>query len=370
MTTTSLTLQNPAGQDSDYLLEVLLEQSIDALCGGAAYAWATPRGIALLLGDDVFEDFLRTGDFQLIVGVDAITTPAALQKLAEAESRFPTLTVRAFMSADGEGLFHPKLAWFGRGEAGSLIVGSGNLTGGGLWGNREAFTLSQLDRATMADVQQQWVAWRTANATRLYPVSDSEVLERAKQNTGWTHGRRGPVATPPPSARHVPSVSTADDERTLLIAEIPASGNRWKQANFDKSNYEQFFGAKVGTQRHMLFQSLRGNGTLGEVESRPSVEVASHNWRFELDAASGLDYPESGRPIGVFLRLKPRTFVYLLSMPGDGYYDELAAHLAGSDVADDQIRRLREKVSDAEDLEDVRRLVAASQRAFCDDVPV
>ena len=366
MTTTTLGLQDPAAPDSEYLLDVLLEHSIDAVRGGAAFAWATNRGISLLLGDSVFEEYLQAGDFQLIIGVDEITTPSALEALAKAESTFPGLDVRAFMSADGEGLFHPKMAWFLRERSGSLIVGSGNLTGGGLWDNREAFSCSEMDAETMAHIQQQWAAWRTANTKRLYQVTDDQVLQKAEANRR-SGRRRSAVKTTAPQAASAPT-STSDSARMILVAEIPASGDRWKQANFDKDNYEQFFGARVGTQRRMLFQSLKPGGNLGHVESRPSVEVASRNWRFELDAASGLAYPADGRPIGVFLRLKPRTFLYLLSMPGDTMHDELRNHLA-AEASGGAIRRVREDVSAAQSLEAVQRLTMASDLAFADEVP-
>ncbi len=40
----------------------------------------------------------------------------------------------------------------------------------------------------------------------------------------------------------------------VLIAEIPRSGNRWKQANFDIDTFQNFFGATPGdnSQRILL----------------------------------------------------------------------------------------------------------------------
>lgn len=371
MTSTLLKLQNPEDVDSEYLLEVLLHQSINAARGGAAYAWATSRGVSLLFEDSVFQDFLGSGVFHLIVGVDAVTTPATLETLAEAERNYAGLSIQAFMSADSEGLFHPKFAWFDHQTSGSLIVGSGNLTGGGLWYNREAFTVSELEAEATQRVQQQWEAWKISIAARLYPLLDSGVLDKAALNTGWTLGRRSS------SSRSEQSVSTVAPKPTLpprkdeevLIAEIPRSGNRWKQANFDKRNYEEFFGARVGTQRRMLFQSVDEHGASGEVESRPSVEVASRNWRFELNAASGLPYPTEGRPIGVFLRLRARTFLYYLSLPGSPWHEELVTHLETSDVASADIRRLRETTADAASLGAIQLLLRAGEGSFIDDDP-
>ena len=78
VTTTTLGFQNPVGEKSDYLLDVLLENSIGATSGGAAFAWANRRGVFLLLEDEIFVEFLGSADFQLILGVDQVTTPDAL----------------------------------------------------------------------------------------------------------------------------------------------------------------------------------------------------------------------------------------------------------------------------------------------------
>lgn len=63
-----------------------------------------------------------------------------------------------------------------------------------------------------------------------------------------------------------------------------------------------------------------------ETESRPSVSVASHNWRFEISAASGLAYPQgSDRPYVVFDEVSTRSFIYELIMPGDPGYTDINA---------------------------------------------
>jgi len=53
--------------------------------------------------------------------------------------------------------------------------------------------------------------------------------------------------------------------------------------------------------------------------------VRSQNYRFELEAAAGLPYPTSGRPIGIFIRLSTRMFIYKIFMPETGAkYDEIS----------------------------------------------
>jgi len=363
MAKTTFALQDPLSNGSKYLLEVLLEHSIGGVRGGAAYAWATVRGINLLFEDDVFIEFLKTGSFELVIGVDEITTPEALQRLAQAESDFPGLNVRAFLSDDSEGLFHPKYAWFAYDKSGSLIVGSGNLTGGGLWDNREAFTITEYGKDEVAVVEAQWGSWRTANSPRLYKVTDKAILERAASNR--LVGRRGKRAVVPPAA----PATVATDDRLVLIAEV-AKGGRWAQANFHKTHYENFFGAQVGTQKRVRMRSVDVLGQLGEDESRPSVQVASQNYRFEIGAARGVDYPENGRAILVFLRIRPRTFVYALCLSGTQDYAEVVGYLdSQEDLRPDRMRQVVRKASELPSLEVLSRLSKVADDAFEDEVP-
>nr|HMQ75645.1 phospholipase D family protein [Flavobacteriales bacterium] len=325
MSKSILRLQDPTDPESAYLLETLLERAVSARCGGAAFAWATEAGVRLLIRDAVFERFLKNYPFDLVVGVDTTTTPEALDALQKAELELSGLRVRVFISPSNASLFHPKMTWFGERDGGSLVVGSGNLTGAGLRQNWEAYALCPLSVAETAELKGQWEAWTTTHSSRLHALNSAEALARAELNRGGWGARRRSVPTAAPLLN--------PQDTPVLVAEIPRSDNRWKQANFDKDNYENYFGAKVGTQRRMLFQWLQPGGALAEVESRPSVQVASHNWRFELNAAADLPYPDNGRPIGIFLRIAERTFLYTLSMPGDEHNARLAAFLTSKCVS-------------------------------------
>jgi HKD family nuclease len=80
----------------------------------------------------------RGGEGRVLVGIDMPTPPDAIQMLCDLQSEFPTLEVRVFESGQ-RAIFHPKLAVFLRKGGGvTAIVGSGNLTGGGLQDNYEA----------------------------------------------------------------------------------------------------------------------------------------------------------------------------------------------------------------------------------------
>ncbi len=306
-----------AGSADGYLLEHLLLESIGALRGGGIFAWANSNGIESLLEDDVFDEFLQTSDFRLFVGTDSITDVPAIDRLVEISAKRPKLDVHAFISPTNS-LFHPKLAWFEHHDYTSLIVGSGNLTMGGLRSNWEAFVVLKLagtDQETALARIDQFLA---LTVEHVLPVDDPRVRQQAEKNTGnertLRHARSG-HSTQPDALAAVEEV---------LVAEIPKAGTRWSQANFDLDNYEKFFGAKAGTQRRISLHHVDENGSLGNVESRPSVEVASHNYRFELAAAKGRTYPTGGSPIGVFLRLATGEFLYSLLFPGGPGYREVS----------------------------------------------
>ena len=324
-----LYIQDPDDPSTTFLFEALLQACDGATRGAGAFAWATEGGIKLLLEADVFKEFASAGEFDLVVGLDSVTNTKALEALRSAQDCLPGLTIRAFMH-DRAALFHPKILWLLGDGGGTVVVGSGNLTDGGLRGNWEGFYVDSLDESEASMLESQWSDWVDLHESNLFDLSDPEVVARAKQNRGGWPGGKGPakkkrvkesgkrVAKKAPTAAVTPSV---------LVAEIPASGDRWKQANFDLDNYQNFFGAKVGTQTFIFLNSVDRAGTIGPTESRPSVAVKSRNFRFELAAVGNRPYPAKGRPIGVFLRTAARTFLYQLVMPGETGHAKLSSFL-------------------------------------------
>lgn len=311
-----LSIQDPAWSKSDYLLERIIEASNVASRGGAAFAFASLGGVNLLLGDAEFRRFLARSPFDLVIGVDAVTTLAALDLLSEFVNAHQKLSVRVFMSEAGHSLFHPKFCWF-HGPQGSALVGSGNLTAGGLRGNREAFAVLPLDKKSQIEVQDQWNSWTEFNAPQLYSTSNPAARQRAGKNKeGDLFIHEGQTLINEDSKGKISVRKPQHVGTSVLIAEIPRSGNRWNQANFDLETFQNFFGATLGHTQRIILTHVDSDGTEGHEEIRPSVAVSSQNYRFELEAGAGLAYPNRKRPIGVFVRAATRTFRYRLLMPG------------------------------------------------------
>lgn len=322
----SLFMQDPFEPDPAYLVETVLEACQKARSGGAMFAFASAAGAKLLLQDEAFVTFAANNPFDLIVGVDAITNIAALNAIAKAAKSAKPMTVSVFLNERKAALFHPKFCWFRHHSGGRLIVGSGNLTVGGLRSNWEAFSVTALDKNQTDEVEELWSSWKAAHAALLLSPKDPRVVSRASKNTGWVKLVKSEKGKPKEGdegktgAHDEEGTGPIQDDSAVLIAEIPKGGNRWTSAGFDLKHYEGFFGAQLGTQRRIVLQHVSANGALGELESRPSVAVKSQNYRFELGAASGLPYPKKGVPVAVFVKVAPRTFRYRLLMPTDPHY--------------------------------------------------
>jgi hypothetical protein len=317
-------LQDPADDDSPNVLEAILEACKGATMGGGIFAFASPAGISLLFKDEEFSEFVRRSQFDLIVGLDSITSERSLELLGAEAQRSPKLAVRAFLNKRSV-TFHPKFCWFSSPRGGAAVVGSGNLTPGGLAGNWEAFAPVTMGAAEVAEVQAQWAAWKELHAPELLPVDAPAAIARARSN------KRRVIAAPdaeeealaaPPDPQVPTSVSARGDD--VFITELPRASNRWAQANFDLDHFRSYFHLDPGSPRRVLLWHVDPQGKIGEIEVRRSVSVRSHNFRIELAAAANLDYPSSGRPIAVFRRVGTRRFRYRLVMPSDPEFRNVA----------------------------------------------
>lgn len=98
----------------------------------------TRNGLNLIEAD--LEQLLaRGGEIEVLVGTDMATDPEAIAALLKLQKRYTgRMTIRRFASGSSQ-IFHPKVWAFSfRSGPGAAIVGSSNLTSGGLECNLEA----------------------------------------------------------------------------------------------------------------------------------------------------------------------------------------------------------------------------------------
>jgi len=341
-------LQTPHGK-SPKLLQNILDHCGSALRGGGAFAFASAQGIKMLAAEPVFSKFLKAYEFTMIIGLDAITDTRAVDELRKLNKSHPNFKPKLFLHFTGGSLFHPKTLWLTTANGGVIITGSGNLTSGGLKSNWEAMVIETLSSAEMTAAEKNWDNWINAHKKEIVDLDDPKAIEKAKLNT-IIHTKikkalRKTDVDEEVAEENIDAVEEAIEEieheillNPVLIAEVPKSGNRWQQVNFDLKSYQEYFGVKKSAVRHVRFYEVKPDGSLGAPEERQGVSVASRNFRFEVGAATGKSYPVTGHPICIFEQTDENTFLYALLMPGE------AAHTTIQKYLDDTYERTNKKL--------------------------
>lgn len=268
-------------------------------------------------------------------------------------------------------IFHPKVYLFENRDIFTLIVGSNNLTVPGLVQNIECSLLIKdtIDPSSIhKDFYRYWKGILDGTETHLYPVTQKlindlfkdEIItsdyqrsrkydigtdEKGRKNRGAISFQKAAIQQLPNGFRPKRLVKVKkltkrkgvakEIEKSIgisnavLIAEIPKGGDRWKQANFSKDVFQNFFGVEEGQKNQIKMTNIKKDGTLGEVAKRLSVKVKSHNYRYELLCdETKLPYPSGNlRPIGVFIKVDDKSFLYQLLMPSDDAYGKIKDYL-------------------------------------------
>lgn len=326
-------MQDPTDPETEYLYEAIIGAAGGASSWNGIYAFASRDGVNHLLEDPVVHDLMRNGgEVDLLVGIDAVTNRPTLERLQELERRNRRFRPRVFWNGVNA-LFHPKISHFKYADGReTLIVGSGNLTPGGLMHNFEGYSVisaatdEQLDMSSLT-------AFFTRHGTNIRSIDD-EALERAALNLvrsvpGAGRGQRPPAARQPRGGRLIlprraEEAPVAVFDR-VMIAKVPGAGGRWSQVHFNTDVVEQYFRiTDRGTQRVYLTH-VSQDGERGEEEVRPCVfSERNKNHKIEIAAAKHLDYPEGeNRPILVFRERQVRCFDYMLLMPRQGGYSQV-----------------------------------------------
>lgn len=323
-------LQTPASA-SPKLLANIITGCGPASKGAAAFAFASSAGIKMLTSDDDFQKFLETSEFAMVVGLDAITDTNALNALQALKDKYPKFKPRLFLHDISGSCFHPKTMWFRTSEGGVTITGSGNLTAGGLESNWEALAVEKLTTPEIDQVERNWNKWVAVHEKELLDIDNEKARAKAKANriqrVRVKRALKLSEDTDGPAEDVVESAIQDLMVNPVLIAEVPRSGNRWKQVNFDVRTYQDFFGVTLGRGKDVEFHHVLNDGTLGPTENRHAVAVKSRNYRFEIGAAQGIPYPKSGHPIVIFEKVTDSRFNYMLLMSPSVEYQLVQKYL-------------------------------------------
>ncbi|MER0127996.1 phospholipase D family protein [Franconibacter daqui] len=356
----SFYVQNPETSEGSYLIDKILAQCNEAIAGGAAFAFMSSGGVNLLIRDSRFLSFLENHDFHLIVGVDAITDDKAVDEVKKVMLIYKNLKVDFFITKNKRSIFHPKFVWFQKEKESVHIVGSGNLTSGGLRWNVEAYSILT-DSTNNESSLIEWKKFLDENKNHIYKHDNEKVISALSHNTKLKQAllklkkggdklneiEKNSLSQLPIEEDLVPPYELKNE---ILIAEIPRNGDRLQQVNFDKNNFINFFGASddQGENVYVYFFHITHQGLLQAPEVRPAVVVKSHNFRFELNAVKGMIYPKEGKPIGLYLKVASKSFLYMVYLPTDKDYPKLQKIL--NDKAGESKSSMRRIVFTAQDI--------------------
>jgi hypothetical protein len=347
-----LRFQDPAAATTRYLYEEIVAQLLDPGVTEieAVFAFASYHGVLGLTQDPAFQDFIRRGTFRLLVGLDAVTDRRALEVLRDAEAaHHPRFEVKVFKN-EQPGLFHPKIVRsFIAGGSGCLVVGSGNLTPGGLRGNIEAYSVLRYEPDSAPD-QSAWDTFLLEHEAEITSI-DADALDRGERNGQQARlGRRlarrsrrprrdlrvrpeavleeitGEAEVPISVEEASPQPAPTD---RMLVAEVPRAGGRWHQVHFNEPAVRDYFRARPGTPDRVYMFRREPSGAVRAEPARPVVfSSANVNHRIEFGAHAGEGYPPDGPPILVVRELGLRTHIYVMLFPGESGYTEMAGLLA------------------------------------------
>lgn len=277
-------------------------------------------------------------------------------------------------------IFHPKIYLFENTDIFTLIVGSNNLTTMGLVKNIECSLLIKDTKSEHSVHNDFYVYWKSildGTEANLYPITQ-ELIDKLYNNNiitlesersdKYDNGRdkivtnrkqfisfneaklqRNPLGFSPKGrqirAKQITQTKAPNDPNQyitsesyvslpingeeVLIAEI-GGGPRWKQVNFPIEIFENFFGAERDNNSYNIeLININQDGSLGEVETRKAVSVKSHNYRFEIHCKeTGKAYPGNNkRPIGLFIKLDNRRFLYQILLSNHPAYKPIKQFL-------------------------------------------
>lgn len=157
-----------------------------------AVAFASVAGVAELL-DTILAKRLPATSYWLFGLDNFITHPDAIKRVMKMQGA----QVRVVSGERGVWIFHPKLYWFSNGDStSSLVMGSANLTAGGLGGNVEAVTLlkvgSEVDSAALDGLwRAAWKSGRKITERKLEEYrQDFESARKARKKAGLLVDKR------------------------------------------------------------------------------------------------------------------------------------------------------------------------------------
>jgi HKD family nuclease len=322
-------------------------------------------------------NFSSRGDVEIIVGIDlGGTSIEGLSMLMDSLENRGDIYI---CHNRNRSTFHPKLYVFRNERELKLIVGSSNITEGGLYTNYEFAVIVDLrldnqdDLALVQEIDNTFLFYTSVEnglshlltedlietlVNREAILSENQIRRIqsiSRDNPPGTREReeretiadifnfiRVPNAPEVVIERqfisleenedeiHYDSAIDLDDETNIILVKyVPRAGNRTSQVHFSQQNVEIYFGLSVS--QPIRLRQNQPNQPVGEIENRQLVlSEVNRNARIEVAGARVLvdNYPtEPNRPILVFIKIEDDLYEYMLILPNENGYDELNNYL-------------------------------------------
>jgi hypothetical protein len=333
-------VQDPTAPPRSALFDVIVEiaQAGDVVYLRLFFGFLTGSGMAALLAVPEVGAMLRTAEVDVLVGVDAVTDRPGLEALLGLEAENANLRARAIKN-NTAALIHPKMLFARYADGRSIaMVGSNNLSFGGLTGNVEGYAMGYFERDEEPDLAD-WDAF-VGRWDRLISEIDDEVLASADRNVSRLERlRRAARRVPTPAEAELvisdgqayeAQPTDADLDELILVSTVPRGGQkkaRWSQVHLSAEVLRDFFTLEPDSHALVQLRDVEG----GEVEDRQIVYSAKSNKNVKVEvgaareAAKTVGYPpaEDGRPIVVFRREGTGRYRDLLLMPGDSGHTQI-----------------------------------------------
>ncbi len=268
------------GRVSAILKEAVAARGFDTM--GVAVAFASVAGVTKLL-DSILAGRLPARSHWLFGLDNCITHPDAIERAMKLKGA----QVRIADGKRGVWIFHPKLYWFSGGESNSsLVMGSANLTAGGLGGNVEAVTALEAATDTQSEaLDEVWsAAWglgRKMTPKLLVAYRrDFDLARKARKKAGLLiekgsrQARRtsGPVLASD-DARVDPSLAA---KCWIEVGKITG----FKQDQLEiKAEQALFFGWPANGGGNQALRVRLASGATAEI---PAQYYGNHMWRLWL----------------------------------------------------------------------------------------
>lgn len=351
-------IQDPSNPNTTYILEEIIQliRRGDMIRWRGIYSWTTGKTLATVFTEDpAVKAYLKNGKVELVIGLDAITTDYALNKLSQLNLDHNGFNSRVFHN-DISDLFHPKISHFEFSDGQHvLLVGSGNFTMTGLQTNIEAYTITS---GTLNEIPsiELWDQFLNFHQSRIKEIDD-DAIEKAKGNQIRFARKKKLVEVEIEAEEEKQADEVVQDEveeivdtplaerltenSRILIAQVPAAGGRWRQIHYNAAVIQQFFQAQPDSHQRIFLKEVHLDGTVGNDEVRPVVYSASNkNYKIEVSARLGLLYPNNGTPIIILREVGVRNFLYMLILPQDAPYNELKKFLDENETVGRGLKRV------------------------------